>query len=431
MDSVTSEKTPRLQILHQLRSSRIFTLLVICAAVFTDIFLYGVLVPVIPFALTTRVKISPSDVPRWNGILLALFNLGLCLGSPLFGFVADRCGAASRKLPFLFGLVTLAGATLLLCLGRTVALLCIGRALQGMSAAICWAVGLALLADTFGGRMGWAAGWVQWAMNAGFLLSPILGGLAYEKSGYYAVFYMGFGLLALDIVLRLSMAERSKTAPQANNASDETQRVVVGPEGVSLGNESIQTQKRNSYAFFAVVPPFVQATFHWDSLDAGIIFLCVLLPGFLSPLVGMLSDRYGTKWLATLGFLLSVPVFASLRFVTENTLRHKVLFGALLALMGVALAFSSTPLMAEITYAIHDKERRQPGVWGPKGVYGVGFGLFTTAFALGGVVGSFMGGYLYQGPGWGVFGWGFSIWCAGGAAVCALFVGSSDRIRII
>ncbi|KAJ3472876.1 hypothetical protein NLG97_g10662 [Lecanicillium saksenae] len=190
-------------------------------------------------------------------------------------------------------------------------------------------------------------------------------------------------------------------------------------------------QSASKYAFFAVVPPFVHDKFHWNSLGAGIILLCVLLPGFLSPLVGVLSDKYGAKWLSALGFLLSVPTFVCLRFVTEDTLGHKVLFGALLALMGVALALSSTPLMAEITYVINDKERRQPGVWGQKGVFGVGFGLFTTAFALGGVVGSFMGGYLYQGPGWAVFGWGFGVWCAVGAAVCGLFVGSSNRIRIM
>lgn len=174
----------------------------------------------------------------------------------------------------------------------------------------------------------------------------------------------------------------------------------------------------------------MQKLFHWDSLGAGAVLLCVLLPGFLSPLIGILSDRYGTKWLSSSGFLLSVPIFVCLRFVTENSLHHKVLFGTLLALMGIALALSSTPLMAEITYVIQDKEMENPGVWGPKGVYGVGFGLFTTAFALGGVVGSFMGGYLYQGPGWATFGWAFAIWCAGGTVICALFVGSTKRILL-
>lgn len=171
------------------------------------------------------------------------------------------------------------------------------------------------------------------------------------------------------------------------------------------------------------MPPFVDKTFHWDSLASGLIFLCVFLPGFLSPVVGVLCDRYGTKWLSCSGFAMSIPIFVCLRFVTSNTISQKVLFGVLLTLMGVALTLSSTPLMAEITYVIEEKEKKQPGIWGVKGVYGVGFGLFTTSFALGGVIGSFMAGYLYEGLGWATFGWVFGVWCAGGALICGLFVG--------
>ena len=188
------------------RSSNFLILLVVCAAVFTDIFLYGLLVPVLPFALIERVGIPLDQMAKWNGILLALLNLGLCVGSPIFGFYADY--AASRKLPFLIGLLALAGATLLLCLSKSIILFASGRFLQGVSAAICWAVGLSLLADSMKEKIGWAMGWVNSAMTAGFLLSPIVGGIAYAKAGYYAVYYMAFGLIACDIFLRLVLIEK-------------------------------------------------------------------------------------------------------------------------------------------------------------------------------------------------------------------------------
>ncbi len=224
-------------LLRSYRASNVFILFVICAAVFTDIFLYGVLVPVIPFALTQRVGIAPEQIARWNGILLALFNLGLCLGSPVFGFLADH--VSSRRLPFLAGLLALLGATLLLCFSRTVALFAVGRTLQGVSAAICWSVGLSMLADTMGGRMGWAAGWVNWAMNAGFLLSPILGGLAYEKAGYYSVFYMAFGLLVGDICLRLAMVEKkdSRSRQSMQSSEGDGARVPEMAESGCLAND--------------------------------------------------------------------------------------------------------------------------------------------------------------------------------------------------
>lgn len=207
-------------ILLQHRSSNFLILLVVCAAVFTDIFLYGILVPVLPFALTDRVGVPHDDIAKWNGILLALYNLGLCVGSPVFGFYADY--TSSRRLPFLLGLIALAAATLLLCLSKSIALFAIGRVLQGVSAAICWAVGLALLADSMKERIGWAMGWVNWAMTAGFLLSPILGGVAYARAGYFSVYYMAFGLIVCDVVLRLILVER-KVAKRWEGVDQDTE----------------------------------------------------------------------------------------------------------------------------------------------------------------------------------------------------------------
>lgn len=46
------------------RSSSTFILSTICVAVFTDIFLYTVIVPVIPFALTNRAGVPPEDGER-------------------------------------------------------------------------------------------------------------------------------------------------------------------------------------------------------------------------------------------------------------------------------------------------------------------------------------------------------------------------------
>ena len=68
--------------------------------------------------------------------------------------------------------------------------------------------------------------------------------------------------------------------------------------------------------------------------------------------------------------------------------------------MGVALTFSNVPLMAEISFAIEAEEAKNPGIWGEKGVYGIGYGLYTTAFALGGTVGSLAAGYITAGFGW-------------------------------
>ncbi|KAL1875929.1 hypothetical protein VTK73DRAFT_9713 [Phialemonium thermophilum] len=472
------------------RSSSAFIIITVCLAIFTDILFYGLIVPVIPFSLTDRVGVPEDSVQRWTAILLACYNVTLFLGSPLAGIYADR--TASRRLPFLLGLLALAGSTLLLCLGRSVAVLIIGRLLQGLSAAIVWSVGLALLVDTVGRNVGYAMGWVTIAMSAGLLISPVIGGAVYAAAGYYAVFYVAFGVIFCDIVLRLVLVEKKVArqwivdheaevesqqrgasvdepgsslrvkdmpSPGEGDVSLVVRESPAGPTGFSHQTptprddqddptpQTVESEKMPPYlrllksrrllaalfgcfiqagimfSFDTVVPLFVKDTFHWSSTAAGLVFMCIMVPSLCSPFVGILSDRFGAKWPALAGFLVTIPLLVCLRFVTNNTIGHKVLFGALLALVGLCCTFANTPLMAEITYGIEAKEAKHPGIWGEKGVYGIGYGLYTTSYAFGGTAGSLMAGYIQAGPGWGTATWSLAIWCAVGTFVVAFWVG--------
>ncbi|KAH8813022.1 MFS transporter-like protein [Xylogone sp. PMI_703] len=193
--------------LLKIRSSKLFILTTICVAVFTDIFLYGIIVPVIPFSLSARAGVEESQVQKWVSVLLAVYGAALLVSSPFAGWYADN--TSSRRLPLLIGLLALAGATVMLCLARTVALLVLGRILQGFSAGIVWTVGQALLVDTVGEReIGQTLGWVSLSMSGGILVAPLLGGVVYNGAGYYPVFYMAFAIIFLDIILRLVLIEK-------------------------------------------------------------------------------------------------------------------------------------------------------------------------------------------------------------------------------
>ncbi|KAJ4306101.1 hypothetical protein N0V88_000897 [Collariella sp. IMI 366227] len=474
----------------EFRSSTPFILFTVCLAIFTDILFYGLIVPVIPFSLSEQVGLPENKVQHWTAILLACYNAALFLGSPVAGFYADR--TQSRRWPFILGLIALCASTLLLCLGKTIVLLVIGRILQGLSAAIVWSVGLALLVDTIGKDIGYAMGYVNIAMSVGLLISPVIGGAVYASAGYYAVYYIAFAVIVCDIALRLVLIEKKVarqwpsghetetvgvTTPDADSVTrerpepDERQhagtrsekRVEAGdgpaaspsPTGGGSGSDANSPGARLTtahphrelfkmrrilavllgtviqaaivFAFDTVVPLYVKDTFQWNSTAAGLIFICVMVPGFASPLTGMLADRYGARWLSLAGFALSVPPLVCLRFVTSNTLGHKVLMCAMLALLGGTLiSLATTPIMAELTYAIEDREAKQPGVWGKKGVYGIAYGLWTMAFALGGTVGSIMAGYINAGPGWGTTTWSFAIWAVVGVFV-SLGLGSKRR----
>jgi MFS family permease len=475
------------------RSSTPFIAFTVCLAVFTDIFLYGLVVPVMPFALTERAGIAEEDIQSWNAILLGAYSLALFIGSPISGIYADR--TQSRRFPLLLGLLALAGSTILLCVGKHIALLVVGRILQGLSAAIVWSVGLALLADTVGRNIGLYMGFVSIALSVGLLISPLVGGGVYGALGYYAVFYVAFGLIFLDIVLRFVLIEK-KVARRWENESGghgcdyNKGSVVLKPQNSPVDRQELEVSKVDEekqadgigkadgahaedlaakprsqqqqnppdqpgggtrakhphwkilksrrmlaalfgcvvqaglmFAFDTVVPVFVKDTFHWNSTAAGLIFFCIFIPGFVSPWIGKLADRYGAKWLALAGFAASLPCLVCLRFVSDNTTAHKVLLGALMAIMGLTLTLSNVPLMAEIFFAIEAKEAAHPGIWGEEGVYGIGYGLFTTSFALGGTIGSLAAGYLNAGPGWSTMTWCLALWCALGVVDVLLWVG--------
>jgi MFS family permease len=480
--------------LLKIRSSTSFILTTICLAVFTDIFLYAVIVPVIPFAIGARAGVPESDVQRWVSVLLAVYGGALLVASPIAGWYADN--SSSRRSPLLIGLLALAGATLMLCLAQTIWLLVLGRVLQGISAAIVWTVGTALLVDTVGKRyIGQTMGYVSISMSLGILVAPLLGGVVciypliiglilldikvFNKAGYFAVYYMAFGLIVLDIILRLALIEKKvarqwiepsqetasslEEAPnspdvvEANEILDEvsTERDSRDPAKKEKSEEPIQEieephtniskyppvftllasrrllaalwgcmiQGAETTALDSVLPLFVQRVFGWYSTGAGLIFLAIIVPTFLAPVTGAISDRYGPRWLTVIGFIIALPFWVCLRFVTQNTIQHKVLLSALLVLIGASLTCILSPLMAEITYVVDAKEKKNPGTFGKTGAYAQAYGLFVMSYAAGALVGPLWGGLVNSTAGWGTMTWTLGLLSASGAVPALIWTG--------
>jgi MFS family permease len=101
-----------------------------------------------------------------------------------------------------------------------------------------WVVGLALLADTVPQeRLTEATGWLTLGMSLGMLVSPLLGGVVYDKAGYNAVFGMCYALIGVDIVLRLLLVEK-KVAARWNEGANEHLPVTANsvPEESPMGD---------------------------------------------------------------------------------------------------------------------------------------------------------------------------------------------------
>ena len=125
---------------QQIRSSNKFIYLVVNLAAFTDAYIYGLIVPILPYALTKHAHVQPADVQKWTGILLGAFGGGLFLSSPIAGYWADN--SISRRTPYLSGLIALTASTIMYSMGSEVAVLVIARFVQGASSGFVYCTGV-------------------------------------------------------------------------------------------------------------------------------------------------------------------------------------------------------------------------------------------------------------------------------------------------
>ncbi|KAH7080067.1 MFS transporter-like protein [Paraphoma chrysanthemicola] len=458
----------------KLRSSDGFIIGTVALAVFTDMFLYGVIVPVIPFALTTRGHVSWDRVQYWVSVLIAIYGASLLAFSPVCGWMADR--GASRRSPLLLGLLALLGSTIMLNVGSSVGVLIVGRILQGASAAVVWVVGLALLADTVPqDQLAQATGWISLGMSLGTLVSPLLGGVVFDRAGYNAVFAMAYALIGLDIVLRLLLVEK-KIAVRWNSIAPEQSSVAVCDQSTTptstpansdpeksrpaeaehaiVDTTQFRPRRRDQMppvlsllysrrllaallcsllqaalltSFDSVLPIHAANVFGWTSTGAGLLFLPLVIPGFLAPFFGYLCDKFGGRYFATVGFLGACPPLVCLRFVDENTLEDKVLLCALLAVTGLFLALTFPPIMAEISSVVEAKEksmlaRGHPG-FGVGGAYAQAYALFNVAFAGGCMIGPLLAGFIVKDRGWITMAWVIGLMSGAAAVPACLWLG--------
>jgi MFS family permease len=376
----------------------------------------------------------------------------------------------------------------MLNLGSTITVLVLGRVLQGISAAVVWVVGLALLADTVDeSEIGQTMGYVFFAMSVAVLLGPLLGGVVFEKGSYNDVYAMAYVLIGIDIALRCLMIEKkvakkwektearedavqtatieepnssspkdealtsNRPAPPPTDLEVETVSPISHPDEEHPPTNPSSPAKRKVPAlwtlvksrrllcalwgcivvstlmtqFDSVLPIYVEETFGWSSLGAGLIFVPLLIPSFLSPIVGWAIDKYGPRWFAVAGFIAFVPFEVLLRLVTYNSLNQKVLLCALLAFIGVALNLAMPPIMVEISYVVEQKERQTPGLFGAKGAYAQAYGLFNFAWALGCLVGPIWAGFVRERAGWGTMGWTLALLSLVTAVPAGIWTGGS------
>ncbi|KAL8697519.1 MAG: hypothetical protein Q9201_007085 [Fulgogasparrea decipioides] len=453
------------------RSSTLFIVSTVGIGLFTDLFLYGLVVPILPFILADRVDLPQDKIQSHVSALLAAYAGASVLFSPPAGIIADR--VSTRRAPFLIGLVALLAATLMLFLGQSVAVLTLARILQGTSAAVVWTIGLALVLDTVGPEnLGKTIGSIFGFISIGELAAPVLGGVVYKKAGYAGVFGIGFGILAVDFIMRLLLIEK-KSAAQWEAASDESQDNAgeqdenAAPEDADEEEPLLRKKQEDDYkvpegqnkaiksfpilyclkdprlltalllafnqatllaTFDATIPTEAQELFGFDSLKAGLLFIALVLPYLLlGPVAGWLVDRFGPKPAAVLGFGYLVPVLILLRLARPGGTSQIVIYCALLTFCGIGLAVIGSPSVVEASYVVQRYDKANPEFFGDQGPYAQLYGINSMVFSAGLTLGPLISGGLKDSIGYGNMNVVVAMLCLVTALLSVVYIGGKPR----
>ena len=374
------------------------------------------------------------------------------------GLIADRL--PSKQTPFLWGLVFLALTTLAFAVGRTLPVLVIARTLQGLSSAIVFGVGFAILYEVVGKeRMGTVSGWTGLAVSLGTLVGPVAGGLLYEYAGYFQVFLPAFGLLIVDIMMRLMYlpSEKKKVqlavetvsevtwdasaptqdqskpdTPESEHAAstnvDESTPLLREPSSPCLPPSVRDIHSHSSGSSFcillssprllttllaslylcsvpagldATLPVYLRDSFHLSSAETVPFFMVLCVPLLLSPVAGFMTDRLGPKVPAALSLAWLALGMLGMRLVTPEEPAWRPVLLTLLICAGLGSTLGFPPFTADVGHAVAAIEEARPGSLGPGGAYAQAYGLMNAASALGSMVGPLYAGFVKDRLGWG------------------------------
>ena len=346
-----------------------------CIALFTDMLVYGILIPLLP--LMPAVERAGSSA---TGLLFAAYAAMMIAATPLAGRLVDRRGPRG---PLLVALLGLAAACLLFAVGGPYWLLLVSRLLQGAAAGLGWVASLALIAAAIPlERRGACLGLAMSMVSVGTLVGPPLAGWLARDHGHAAPFVLAAAVLVVDGVLRIIFVR--PTPPQTDDPA--TALDVLRVRGSWSVVVLIALGSAITSAIEPVLPVRLAVGLGLDTVGIGLLFtLLVVIGAGLNPMVGAALSRVSPRLLALGGAALAV---AGLVLVGTGSRLLVVIAG--IACLGAAVAFLVAP--AGTLISVQGARTTPPALGGAYSLYNLAYAAGLTAGpALAGVLTSVLG----------------------------------------
>ena len=348
----------------------------ITTATFTDLVAYSVGVPVLP-DFATRFNAGPTTI----GLLFASFGVSLLTLSVPMGAFSDRLG---RKQPMIGALLLLSLSTVAFAYASSLPMLFIARILQGAADAMTWIVGFAMIADLYNpDERGRAMGLAMAGSTAGIIIGPVLGGWLYQIGGIRLPFLVVAALAVLDMIVFAVVARDSRGPGSATPLAEvvKHREIVMTLLVVVAGAATISMLE-------PVMPLVFRSRFGMGPAAIGTLFgIAAACTSVMHPVYGRLSDRWGGRRLMLIGLIGSACAMPVLNLAHD--FRSAVLT---LVPMWVIFSMVVTPSLTYVAEAASDA-----GVES----FGVVYGVYNVAWAVGLIAGPAIGGFLLERLGFG------------------------------
>ena len=354
-----------------LRDSRPIAVVLVTLATFTDIVAYSIAVPVLP-DLSRQLGATPTTI----GLLFGSFGVTLLAVSVPMGAVSDRAG---RRVPLVAGMIALAAASALFAVARSLPWLFAARMVQGAADGVTWVVGLAVVADLYGPEdRGRVLGYVMSGASVALMVGPSIGGWLYAVGGIALpfAFVAGVALLCAGgfALLHLEGVAQSATPPVWS---------VLRSPLVAVCAAYVVVIAATLAMLEPVLPLFFSRRLGLSPAQIGLLFGTAAVALIVMPIVyGPLVGRWGSRRLVRLGLVLTAAWLPMLAMAVG--LKSAL---ALMLVEWLVVPLAVTPslaYMAEVTSI------------GGADAYGVGYGVYNTAWAIGLLVGPAVGGFAFE-----------------------------------
>ena len=348
------------------------------------------------------------------------------------GKLADAYG---RRLIFVVGIVVFTGASLWCGLADSGSMLIVARIVQGAGAALMNPATLSIIAATFPPKeRGMAIGIWAGVSALALAIGPLVGGLLTEHLSWHWIFFVNVPIGVVAIAASYLLITESKDSTHENldlpglgtsalglfaltyglieaNTYGWSSARIVGSFVVAIVSLTafivIERRRRapmldlslfrsGTYAganiamllvalamfgVFFFVSLYMQNVLGYSAVQAGAAFLpMTILIILVAPVAGKLSDRFGSRWLMTIGMvLLGVQLLYLSQLGTDATFWN-LLPGFLVG--GLGMALTMTPTAAAATRAV------------PVEKSGVGSAVLNAMRQVGGSVGVAMMGAI-------------------------------------